>query len=71
MSSGSIVLFNASKGYGFIRPDTGDADVFVHISDAQEGGIEALVVGDRLEFVIEADARSGKPRAADIRRAGH
>jgi CspA family cold shock protein len=68
MSSGRVVVYNEDRGFGFIRPDDGGVDVFIHARDARECGIEQLGIGDRLEFVIEVDARSGKPRAADIRR---
>lgn len=69
MLTGVVVLYNDSKGFGFIRPDDGGTDVFVHIKAAREGGIEDLAVGDRLQFLVERDERSGKPRAAEIRPA--
>jgi CspA family cold shock protein len=67
--TGKVVLYNADRGFGFIRPDNGDVDVFVHVSTAHEGGIDELAVGDRLEFLIARDERNGKPRAVDIRPA--
>jgi cold shock protein len=65
--TGKVVLWNEARGFGFVRPDNGEADVFVHVSAAREGGIEELAVGDKLEFLIERDERTGKPRAVDIR----
>ncbi|HEV8032611.1 MAG TPA: cold shock domain-containing protein [Stellaceae bacterium] len=69
MLSGKVILYNEERGFGFIRPDNGDVDVFIHIRAAREGGINELAVGDRLEFLVERDERSGKPRAAEIRPA--
>lgn len=69
MLTGVVVLYNDAKGFGFIRPNDGGVDIFVHIKNAREGGIEDLAVGDRLEFLVERDERSGKPRAAEIRPA--
>lgn len=69
MLSGRVVVYNPDRGFGFIRPDDGGADLFVHIKDARAGGIEDLAVGDQLQFLIERDERSGKPRAAEIRPA--
>jgi cold shock protein len=65
--TGKVVLYN--RGFGLVRPDDGGADVFLHVKDARDGGIEELNVGDRLEFLVERDERSGKPRAAEIRPA--
>jgi CspA family cold shock protein len=69
MLTGKVVLFNEERGFGFIRPDNGGVDVFIQITAAREGGIAEQAVGDRLEFLIEHDERSGKPRAAEIRPA--
>jgi cold shock protein len=69
MLTGKVVLFHAARGFGLVRPDDGGTDVFVHISAAREGGINDLAVGDWLEFLVERDERSGKPRAAEIRPA--
>jgi cold shock protein len=67
--TGRVVLFNEMQGFGLVRPDDGSVDVFLHVKDARDGGIEELSVGDKLEFLIERDERSGKPRAAEIRPA--
>jgi cold shock CspA family protein len=67
--SGKVVVYNAQRGFGFIRPDNGEVDVFIHIKAAREGGINELAVGDRLEFLLARDERTGKPRAAEIRPA--
>ena len=69
MLSGKVVLFDEERGFGFVRPDDGGVDVFVHIKAAREGGIDELTVGDKLEFLVERDERSGKPRTTEIRPA--
>ena len=67
MLTGEVVKFDAGRGFGFIRPDSGQPDVFVHVKDVRAGGIDSLAIGDRLEFLIE-ESRTGKMRAVDIRR---
>jgi len=53
MSNGTIKWFNATKGYGFIQPEDGSSDVFVHISDMQRSGITELREGDKLTFDVQ------------------
>jgi cold shock protein len=69
MPVGSVKLYNVDRGYGFIKPDDGDADVFFHISALQISGLEAPKEGDRLSFDVERDKRTGKMRAVNLRRA--
>jgi CspA family cold shock protein len=65
MTIGTVKWYNASKGYGFITPDGGGKDVFVHASSLQESGISLLREGDRLSFETEED-RSHKPAAVSL-----
>ena len=65
MSSGAVKWFNPTKGYGFIQPDDGGNDVFVHISAVERAGMPTLNEGDRLEFEIEVDRR-GKYAAVNL-----
>jgi cold shock protein len=68
MSSGTVKWFNAQKGYGFIQPDDGTKDVFVHISAVQRAGIGNLNEGARLEFDLER-GQQGKVSAVNLREA--
>jgi CspA family cold shock protein len=63
MASGTVKFFNVQKGYGFIKPDDGGIDVFVHISAVERAGLRSLVEGQRVSFDIEADRRTGKHSA--------
>jgi len=69
MATGTVKFFNAQKGYGFIVQDGGGPDVFVHISAVERAGLRTLVEGQKLSFDIEADRRSGKSAAANLRAA--
>jgi cold shock protein len=66
--TGTVKFFNTAKGYGFITPDTGGKDVFVHATALEAAGIRSLSEGDRVSFVVENDRRSGKQHAAQIER---
>jgi len=63
---GTVKWFNSTKGYGFIKPDGGGADVFVHISAVEKAGYTALVEGARLSYEL-VTGRSGKSSAASLR----
>ena len=65
MAIGTVKWFNAQKGYGFIQPTTGGADVFVHISAVERAGMVSLNEGDRVEFELEIDRR-GKTAAVNL-----
>lgn len=69
MPVGTVKWFNAQKGYGFIQPDSGDKDVFVHISAVEQAGMETLKEGQKLNFDIERDRRTGRASAANLRTA--
>ena len=66
MSTGTVKWFNATKGFGFIQPDDGGNDVFVHISAVERAGMGSLNEGQKLSFDVQADPRSGKSAAANL-----
>jgi len=66
MASGTVKWFNATKGYGFIAPDDGGADVFVHISAVERAGLRGLVDNQKVNFELQRDKRSGKMSAENI-----
>ena len=64
---GQVKWFNAQKGFGFIEPDSGDQDVFVHVSVLQRAGVDTLRDGDRLSFEIEPDPKNpARHRAVNV-----
>ena len=69
MNKGTVKWFNSTKGFGFIQPDEGSADVFVHISAVQRAGMRDLVEGQKIEYDIVQDKRSGKSSADNLRAA--
>ncbi|GGG36328.1 cold-shock protein [Caldovatus sediminis] len=69
MTSGTVKWFNSQKGFGFIQPEGGGADVFVHISAVERAGIGNLAEGQRVTFDIETDPRRGKTSATNLRLA--
>jgi len=69
MQVGTVKWFNAQKGFGFIQPDNGGADVFVHISAVERAGMSNLNEGQKVSYEIVADKRSGKSSAGNLRAA--
>ena len=69
MATGTVKWFNATKGYGFIQPDDGGKDVFVHISAVEQAGLRELNEGQKVSFEIVADKRTGKSSAGNLRAA--
>jgi CspA family cold shock protein len=65
MSSGMVKWFNLTKGYGFIQPDDGSADVFIHISAVERSGLGQLVEGQKVQFDVER-GQQGKTAAANL-----
>lgn len=66
MQFGVVKWFNATKGFGFIQPEDGGADVFVHISAVERAGMATLNEGQRIGFELERDKRSGKMSAGQL-----
>jgi CspA family cold shock protein len=64
-----VKWFNETKGYGFIQPDDGGKDVFVHISAVERAGMRNLIEGQKISYEIETDKRSGKDSAANLQAA--
>src|SRR5689334_18366705 len=71
MSTGTVKWFNTAKGFGFIQPDDGGSDVFVHISAVEQAGLRGLNEGDIVSFELEQDRRSGKLSAGQLVVTGH
>ena len=69
MSTGTVKWFNAQKGFGFIQPDDGSKDVFVHISAVERAGLYGLNEGQKLSFEVTADSRTGKSSAEQLQLA--
>src|SRR5215204_400137 len=69
MATGTVKWFNETKGYGFIQPDQGGKDVFVHISAVERSGMRGLAEGQKVSYDVEADRRSGKESATNLRAA--
>lgn len=67
MASGVVKWFNGQKGFGFIQPDAGDSDVFVHISAVEQAGMSTLTEGQKISFDVVADRRTGKSAAQNLR----
>ncbi len=67
MSTGTVKWFNAQKGYGFIKPDDGSADVFVHISAVERAGLHVLQEGQKISYELVLDRKSGKSTAGNLR----
>ncbi len=67
MAVGTVKWFNPTKGFGFIQPEAGGPDVFVHISAVQAAGMSTLNEGQRLQYDLERDERRGKSHAANLR----
>jgi cold shock protein len=67
METGTVKWFNETKGYGFIQPDGGGKDVFVHISAVERAGLRTLAEGQKVSYDVEADRRSGKESASNLK----
>ena len=65
MSTGTVRWYNGEKGYGFIQPDEGGSDVFVHVTAVQAAGLHGLSEGQKLSYDLE-DGRNGKSSAANL-----
>ena len=67
MATGTVKFFNATKGFGFITPDDGSPDVFVHISAVERSGMRGLADGQKVSFDVVMDKRKGKTNADNLR----
>lgn len=68
--SGTVKFYNSQKGYGFIKPDDGGVDVFVHVTAVERSGIGVLNEGMRISFETEPDKRGKGPKAVDLQQSG-
>ena len=69
MTTGTVKWFNNQKGFGFIQPQDGSKDVFVHISAVERAGMDTLKEGQKISFEVVADSKTGKSSAEDLRAA--
>ena len=67
MTIGTVKWFNATKGFGFIQPDDGGNDVFVHISAVEQAGLGSLAEGQKVSYEIKLDTKRGKSSAENLR----
>jgi CspA family cold shock protein len=67
MPTGTVKWFDGAKGYGFIQPDQGNKDVFVHISAVEQAGLRGLNEGQKVEYQEQQDRKSGKMAACDLK----
>lgn len=70
MYTGTVKWFNAQKGFGFIQPDDGSKDAFVHVSAVERAGLNHLAEGQKIQFDLVSDRRSGKMSADNLRPVG-
>jgi cold shock protein len=66
MPSGTVKWFNTQKGFGFIQPDDGGKDIFVHISAVEKAGLKGLNDGQKLSFELVTDKRTGRTSAGEL-----
>jgi CspA family cold shock protein len=69
MNTGTVKFFNTTKGFGFIQPDNGSTDVFVHASAVERAGMRSLVEGQKIQYDVVRDNRSGKSAADNLQPA--
>jgi cold shock protein len=69
MQIGTVKWFNDQKGFGFIQPDQGGADVFVHISAVERAGLGSLREGQKVSFEVERDRKTGRSSAGQLQAA--
>ena len=70
MATGTVKWFNVQKGFGFIQPDNGGSDAFVHISAVERAGLGNLAEGQKVEYELVADRKSGKMSADNLKAVG-
>jgi cold shock protein len=64
--TGTVKFFNGERGYGFIKPDDGGRDVFVHITAVERAGLKSLIEGQRISFDVEPDKKGKGPKAVNL-----
>ena len=69
MTTGTVKWFNSTKGFGFIQPNDGSKDAFVHISAVERAGMRDLAEGQKLSYELETDKRTGKQSASNLQAA--
>jgi CspA family cold shock protein len=69
MATGTVKWYNETKGYGFIQPDNGGKDVFVHASALERAGMRGLAEGQKVSYEVESDRRTGKESATNLQQA--
>ena len=69
MATGTVKWYNGTKGYGFIQPDSGGKDVFVHASALERAGLHSLAEGQKVSYDVELDRRTGKESAGNLKTA--
>lgn len=67
VSTGTVKWFNETKGYGFITPDAGGSDVFVHVSAVERSGLRGLNEGQKISYELEPDRKTGKSAAVNLK----
>jgi CspA family cold shock protein len=67
MATGTVKWFNGQKGFGFIAPDDGGQDVFVHISAVERAGLSGLAEGQKISYEVQVDRKRGKSSAENLR----
>ena len=65
--TGVVKFFNGEKGYGFIKPDDGSADIFVHVSALEQAGLHSLDEGQKVSYDVEPDKKGKGPKAINLR----
>jgi cold shock protein len=69
MATGTVEWYNDTKGYGFIQPDNGGKDVFVHATALERAGMRGLAEGQKISYEVESDRRTGKESATNLQKA--
>jgi CspA family cold shock protein len=69
MNTGTVKWYNETKGYGFIQPDNGGKDVFVHATALERAGLRSLREGQKVSFELQTDQRNGKTSAVNLQAA--